>query len=271
MPSPTAPTILRVHVQEPPLRVVRAFSTAEGAALVHLHNVSGGVLSGDQLSLAAAVGAHARAQITSTGATRIYRQRENRTAATQVTDFTVQPGALLEYLPDMLIPFADSAYRQTTRIELGADAGLFYWEVVTPGREAKGEVFQYDQLQLDLDIWAEGRPLAIERMRLEPKRRPLTSLARLGSYRYFSTFYICRVGVAPSCWLTLEAQLTELANSLTVAGQVIWGVSTLRAHGLLVRGVSQSNRLLTPMLLRFWQLAKQELYQAAAVLPRKIY
>ena len=61
------------------------------------------------------------------------------------------------------------------------------------------------------------------------------------------------------------------SNSLTVAGQVIWGVSTLRAHGLLVRGVSQSNRLLTPMLLRFWQLAKQELYQAAAVLPRKIY
>ena len=253
------------------MRVVRAFCADDGAALVHLHNVSGGVLGGDQLWLEAEVGANARAQITSTGATRIYRQRENRTVARQITRFAVQPGALLEYLPDMLIPFAASAYQQTTRIELGADAGLFYWEVVTPGREAKGESFQYDLLQLDLDILAEGRPLAVERMRLEPKLRPLTSLARLGPYRYFSTFYICRVGVAPSCWLTLEAQLTELANSLTVLGEVVWGVSTLRAHGLVVRGVSQANRLLTPMLPRFWQVAKQALYQAAALLPRKIY
>lgn len=253
------------------MRVVRAFSSADGAALVHLHNVSGGVLGGDQLWVEAEVQANARAQITTTGATRVYRQRADGATASQVTHFAVQQGALLEYLPDMLIPFSQARYQQKTRIELGPDAGLFYWEVVAPGREAKQELFAYDQLRLDLDIWAGQRPLARERVQLEPKRWPVTALARLGPFRYYGTFYICRVGIAAPRWLALETELTTLANQLTSPGEVVWGVSTLAAHGLVVRAVSQTNRLLTPMLPHFWQLAKQALYQTDAIMPRKIY
>ena len=40
-------TVLAASHQEPPLRVVRAFPLADGAALVHLHNVSGGLLGGE--------------------------------------------------------------------------------------------------------------------------------------------------------------------------------------------------------------------------------
>jgi len=269
--TPEAKTILRVQVQTPPLRVVRAFAAADGAALVHLHNVSGGVLGGDQLDVAADVGPGARAQITSTGATRVYRHRLGRAVATQTVHLTVGMGGLLEYLPDSIIPFAQACYRQTTRIELAADAGLFYWEVVTPGREASGESFQYDLLQLDLDIVAAERPLIIERVQLEPKQRPLTSWARLGDYRYYASFYACRVGVAPRQWLALETQLTELASNFTAPGAVSWGVSTLPAHGLVVRGLSNSSRLLTTGLLHFWRFAKKELYQAEAILPRKVY
>jgi len=269
--GPEAKTILRVQVQTPPLRVVRAFTAADGAALVHLHNVSGGVLGGDQLDLTADIGPDARAQITSTGATRVYRHRPGRAVATQTVNLTVQTGALLEYLPDTIIPFAQACYRQTIRIELAADAGLFYWEVVAPGREASGEFFQYDLLQLDLDIMADKRPIAIERVQLEPKQRPLNSRARLGDYRYYGSFYACRTGVAPRRWLALETKLAELANEITTPDEVTWGVSTLPAHGLVVRGLSNSSRLITAGLPHFWRLAKQELYQAEAILPRKVY
>lgn len=253
------------------MRIVRAFTGDDGAALVHLHNVSGGVLGGDHLVVEAELGSHARALLTTTGATRVYRQRTDQAEAVQITRFVIRQGALLEYLPDPLIPFADARYRQTTQIELGPDAGLFYWEVVTPGREARGEVFQYASLRLDLDILTPNRPIAVERVHLEPAQRPLSSLVRLGAYRYYATFYICRVGVAANIWLALETQLTELAQSLTERGEVVWGVSTLSAHGLVVRGVSRTNRRLAPLLPRFWQLAKKELYAAEAVLPRKIY
>src|SRR5258708_39478074 len=68
-------TAMRVVEQTPPLRVIRAFAIDNGAALVHLHNVSGGVLGGDQLHTDVMVAANARAQITTTSATRVYRRR----------------------------------------------------------------------------------------------------------------------------------------------------------------------------------------------------
>ncbi len=55
---------LRILQQDPPWKVVRAFGN-----LVHLHNVSGGILAGDRLSLQ--VDALAPLLITTTGATRL--------------------------------------------------------------------------------------------------------------------------------------------------------------------------------------------------------
>jgi urease accessory protein len=270
-PAPHAATILHVQAQEPPLRVVRAFSAADGSAFVHLHNLSGGVLGGDELTLRAEIGPQARVQLTSTGATRVYRQRTAQPEAVQTNDLRIHAGGLLEYLPDVLIPYAQARYRQTTRINLGSDAGLFYWEIVTPGREARGEIFAYERVQLDLDIHATGRPIALERVVLEPQLRPLTSSVRLNHYRYYGSFYACRVGVAASQWSMLEAQLDDLGRSLSVAGESIWGVSTLPAHGLVIRGAALTSRCLLQGVLRCWQVAKRELYGTEALLPRKIY
>ncbi len=263
-------TRLTVMEQLPPLKVVRAFQQSDGAALAHLHNLSGGVLGGDRLEMVVTVGAEARAQLTTTGATRLYRSRGEAAISSQHNYYTVGENALLEYLPDPLIPFAGSLYQQETRIELAPGAGLFWWETVAPGREAHGELFDYELLQLQVDIFAGARPVAIERVRLEPKRVKLTSLARLGEYRYFSTFYICRVGLEAARWLELEAILSETARQLSCGGEILWGVSTLPAHGLVVRALSLTSRAIPPGLLQFWKLAKRELFGQEAIPPRKV-
>jgi urease accessory protein len=264
-------TILARCEQQPPLRVIRAFPLNDGGALVHLHNVSGGVLGGDQLEISVEVGEQAYAQLTSTSATRLYRSRPHTPPARQTMTIKVGDGGLLEYLPDPLIPFAGSRYQQTTSIELGNDAGLFWWETVSPGRMARGELFAYDLLHLDLDIATQGKPLAIERVRLEPQHRPLTSPARLGLYRYFSSFYICRVGLPEATWSSLERTLSELAQQLSHPGDSIWGVSTLTAHGLIIRALSCHGRDIAPGLLAFWRETKRTLYGREAIPPRKIY
>src|SRR5216684_1391809 len=148
-------TILAESEQQLPLRIVRAFQLDDGGALVHLHNLSGGVLGGDHLDLTVEVGPGAVAQVTSTGATRIYRSRKNAAPAQQRLQIRIEEEGLVEYLPDQLIPFAGSSYRQETRIELGANAGLFWWETVAPGREAHNEMFAYDLLQLK--TWISAR------------------------------------------------------------------------------------------------------------------
>src|SRR5258707_211434 len=146
--------------ERPPLRVVRAFARHDGSALVHLHNLSGGVLGGDRLDLNVTLGPNANAQITTTGATRVYRCRPDSGAAQQITDITVGDGATLEYLPDPVIPFAGSRYAQRTRVTMGRDAGLFWWETFAPGRD--GETFAYASLAAQVEIRAAGRLCARE-------------------------------------------------------------------------------------------------------------
>jgi urease accessory protein len=183
----------------------------------------------------------------------------------------VQEGGLLEYLPDPVIPFAGSRYRQCTRIELATGAGLFWWETIAPGREARKEVFGYKQLQLEAEISAQGKSLAIERVKIEPQRCSPTSLIQLGSYPYFSSFYICKVGLEAGHWLRLEEQLSILAQELSRPEDICWGVSTLVRHGLLVRAVSRRGREIASGLVAFWRAAKLVLYGQEAILPRKIY
>lgn len=264
-------TQLMIREQHPPLQVIRAFPLSAGGALVHMHNNSGGVLGGDQLALDVEVGPGARAQLTSTGATRLYRSRPGVHAAAQTCTIRVHEGALLEYLPDPLIPFSGSRYQQHTRIVLENSAGLFWWETVAPGRMARGEQFGYEQLFLDLHISAQGRSIAIERLKLEPQCRVLSSQARLGPYSHFCSFYICRVGLEAMRWSNLEKELGALAQELSCPGKLSWGVSTLVAHGLVIRAVSCQGRYIPPGLLAFWRAAKRYLYDEEPVPPRKIY
>lgn len=271
VPVAGGPTRLRALEQYPPLRVVRPFSLPGGGVLIHLHNISGAVLGGDRLATELCLQEGARVQVTTTGATRIYRHRPSEGCAEQVTRCTIGQGALLEVLPDPLIPYAGSQYRQKTSYELAEGAGLLAWELITPGREAHGERFAYDTLELHTTIHGCGAPLAQERICLQPRVRPLDSPMRLGRYGCMAAFYACKTGAAPEVWAQLERELGELAEHKSCAGEIVWGASALPADGVVVRGLSRTQRQLAAGLPLFWSAARQFLYGEAAIMPRKLY
>ncbi len=266
----TGSSFLLFSEQEPPLRVVRAFTLDDGSALAHLHNVSGGLLGGDQLLLQVQIGPSANVQLTSTGATRIYRDPEGFSATTQVNKITVEKNGLLEYLPDQIIPFAAARFRQQTSIHLEEGAGLFWWEILAPGREARGELFAYEQVEMSTDVLALGRRIALESIRLTPGENAVSSLARLGPYRYCATFFICRVGLDPSVWRASEEYLRGVTGRLTQAGETLWGISTLMAHGLIVRCLARRGHGVLRGLQAIWRAAKLHLYGCDAIPPRKV-
>lgn len=264
-------TVLSRSHQQAPLQIVRAFKLADGAALVHLHNISGGLLSGDELRMNCDVHSAAAAQITTTGATRVYRSADCGHECVQTNTITIAEGALLEYVPDPIIPFAHARLRQRTTIHLAANAGLFWWDILAPGREARGEVFAYDCVEMQTEVIANGTPIAIDHVCLEPGRRDVISVARLGAYRYWTTFYICRVGDNPRQWLSLEAHLRAVMTAFATDGDARWAVSTLANDGLVVRGASLYCRDAISGLQEIWRAAKRVLYGRESIPPRKIH
>ena len=69
-------------------------------------------------------------------------------------EFSVGDGALLEYLPDAVIPYAGSRHMQRTEIRLGRGSTLFWWEILAPGRLAAGERFAFERLRVQTEVYA---------------------------------------------------------------------------------------------------------------------
>jgi len=267
-------TRLRIAEQDPPWKLVRAFELANGGALVHLHNVSGGILSGDHLLLDIDVAAGASAQITTTGATRLYRHRAGAADSAQHTSISVGDGALLEYLPDAIIPYAGSRHTQTTEITLLQNATLFWWETLAPGRQAMGEKFAFEKFAVKTRVFCKKTPLFLDDFTLDPRAKPLDAAARLGGYSHLANFYAFQTGRPPAAWRELENLLNEFAagaSKKTATSSSIWGASTLAGDGVIVRGLSHTARDLPATLARFWRIARRFLTGEDAVLPRKVY
>jgi urease accessory protein len=260
-----------VKRQDPPWRVVRAFVAPGGGRLVHLHNVSGGVLAGDRLSLDVEVKAGAAAQITTTGATRLYRHRAGAADSEQQARFSVGEGALLEYLPDVVIPYAGSRHFQRAEFRLGSGASLYWWEVLAPGRLASGERFAFERLCVKTEIYAGSRPVLREDFLLEPGRNNLTAITRISEYSYLASLCVVQEGRLATFWRGLEDQMTEIAKRRTRHGQEIWGASTLATDGLMVRGLSRTGCFLGDALVEFWRAARLIVTGTEAAPPRKIY
>ena len=263
-------TRLHCRQQDPPWKVVRAFPNPTGESLVHLNNVSGGVFGGDCLRLHIEVGRNAAAQITTTGATRVYRPREHAADAVQTSEIHVAEGALLEYLPDPVIPFRDARFEQSTEVDLAPGATLLWWEILAPGRVASGESFAYASLRVHTRIRSQGRPIYIDRMRFVPRQGDLSSLARFGNFRYLASFMICRSSERAGTWIELEVLLRQIAQQRSHDG-ALWGATALTADGLLVRGLCHSGLHIMEDLVCFWSAAKHYLCGRAAAPPRRTF
>jgi len=239
---------LRVLRQDPPWKVVRAFGP-----LVHLHNVSGGILAGDRLALNVEV--DAPMLITTTGATRLYRHRAGAEDSEQRINISIGEGAVLEYLPDPLIPFAGSRHSQRTSISLGRHATLFWWEVLA-------NTFAFERLQISSGIDVCGKPVVREDFVLEPSKRPLTSPVRMAQATHLSSFYVLSEGKTKAFWQDLADRFRELVPET-------WGVSTLAAGGVIARGLS--NRHSPKLLDSLRNQASLSITGRPAVPPRKVY
>jgi urease accessory protein len=260
-----------VERQDPPWKVVRAFALPESGAMVHLHNVSGGVLAGDRLALDVEVEAGASAQITTTGATRLYRHRAGAADSEHHARFSIGDGALLEYLPDALIPYAGSRHLQRTEIHLGRGATLFWWEVLAPGRLAAGERFAFERLRIQTDIYVGPRPVLRENFLLEPARKGLSSIARMHQYSHLASLCAVREGEPPELWRKLENRLNEFARQQARPEEAVWGASALVSDGIVVRGLAMSGRFIHDPLIQFWRTARLAITGSEPVPPRKTY
>lgn len=240
----------------PPLQVLRAHHLdpiVPDLAYVTVTSPAGGVLGGDRLEVAVHVGPAARLHVSTPSATRLYRMPT--VGAELRTQLCVEAGAYLEYLPDPYIPFAGSRFTSRTTVEIADDATLLLWEIVAPGRAARGEILRFDRFESVLEI---GRPgegaLAVDAVILDSRER-LEAPGLLGGFAAVGTLTVVRRGFGPDA---IRGALEALDPARTMAG-----ASSLPADsGAWLRVLAPDTRSVSEALRTAFEAVRRDLLGA---------
>jgi urease accessory protein len=158
-------SVLAERRRQGPLAVQRAFYPEGEVAHCYLLHPPGGVVGGDSLAVRVRVDPGAHALITAPGAAKLYRSAGP--AADIAQELRVAAGGTLEWLPPETILFQGARARVSTRVRLETGARFLGWELQCLGRPAVGERFRRGSADLALSIERDGRPLLLERLRID--------------------------------------------------------------------------------------------------------
>jgi urease accessory protein len=151
-PGPRGSTVTRAYA-ESPLKWLTPV-TRGAAAWVFASSYGGGLVGGDHLDVDVEVAAGATAFLSTQASTKVYRSAAG--ASTQLAA-RVGRGGLLVSLPDPVVCFAASEYRQTQAFAIDASAGLVALDWMTSGRRGSGERWAFDAYASTTSLRIGGR------------------------------------------------------------------------------------------------------------------
>ncbi len=111
------------------------------ASWIYTSTYGGGLVDGDAMSLNVTIGAGACAFLSTQASTKVYRSPRGTNVEMSAD---VRDDGLLIVVPDPVVCFAASRYRQVQRVHLASRAGLVLVDWVTSGRRASGERWVFD-------------------------------------------------------------------------------------------------------------------------------
>jgi urease accessory protein len=185
-------TSIKNQFYKTPLCIKRALyleETCPEMAYIYIISPSGGILQGDRYRIDISLENSAISHITTQSASRIYKMNKN--FGTQIINLNVNKGCYLEFIPDQLIPFKDSRYYQVSNIKVHESATCIYSEILTPGRVASNESFEYDICYMKVRALDHLNKLRlIDIAKLEPKKENIKSFGIMDNYDIFGNVYI---------------------------------------------------------------------------------
>ena len=233
-----------------------------GMPFIMVLQQGGGMLQGDRYRLDISCGEGAAIHVTSQSATKLYKCDDN--FITQIVTITAGKDSVVEYLPDMTIPYRNSRFFQRLDLHIDPEATVIVGEVLTAGRIAMGERHDYDIYFAQTNAYApDGRLLAVDTVKLQPPAGSVESPALFGPYDAFGVLSVFSRKL-PLPQLTRVVR-EALAADTVVARKAIAGVSELpNASGISVRILGTSGAVAEHARRVAWSAARQALLNVPA-------
>jgi urease accessory protein len=253
-------TVITKQFSQVPLQIQRALypeRSLPGMAYLYVISPSGGILQGDRYRTDILLKNKATVHMTTQGATRIYSMNSN--SASQMLNITVDENCYLEYIPDQIIPYKNSRYYQKVNLNIHDNSTLVYSEILTPGRVAMGESFEYDICFLRTHSKNQEKKIRfLENTKIEPKKQRLKDFGILGDYRITGTVYI----------LTRKENVIELEDVINKEIRnttgVFVGTSILPDEsGIIIRILGNTTDSIFDVIFKILEISRKKIIGAS--------
>jgi urease accessory protein len=245
------------HYQRAPLHLYRPIYLDDGRpdmAFLFLQQFGDGLVQGDRYRIDIECEPGSATHVTTQAATNVFRARQN--FASQLVNLNVAARAVLEYMPDPVVPFGGSRLFQRTCVTLDPEGTVILGETLLPGRVAHDEAHAYDIHWTETEVRRPDEELLFaDVIRLNPRAgESPRSVGLLGAHDVIAALYVISA-------LTDPAHMTALLRTaLTGCPEVLPGVSELpNGCGVAVKLLGSTSKAVHAALRIAWNAARLEL------------
>lgn len=260
-------TRVRREYQRAPLHIYRPIYLDPGRpdmAFIFVQQSGDGLVQGDRYRVDIDCAGGAAAHITTQAATKVFATRQN--FATQLVSLDAGAGAVVEYLPDPVVPCRGSRLFQRTRVTAGPGSTVILGETLLPGRVAHHEAHVYDLYWAETEVRdPDGTLLFADVLRLRPGNGDdPSSLGLFGAHDVIATLYVITARSEPGALVAL------LRRALAACPDVLAGVSELpNDSGATVRLLGHTSKAVLAAQRTAWNAARLALLGVPAPNLRK--
>lgn len=217
------------HVfQKPPLKASRElYEGKDPTATVYIMESSGGMVAGDRNDITVKLATDSKVRLTQQSALKIYPSYTGETCFYKI-DVEMGARSRLEWMPEVIIPFVDAKFQVDTTLRVANDATILWGEILAPGREKRGEVFNYESFRSNFKIFVEDELIAFDSLHFSPREVNLGSVGVLEGAMYIGSIWL----VSPSAG---EIDIRAIQETLSVENGLNASMTRLEGNAIHCR------------------------------------
>ena len=175
-----------------PYKIMMPFEKENGGIQIMPLCASAGIMAGDSQEFSYHVKEGADMEVLSQSFEKIHKMDEGSAART--IEVQVDKNATLYYYPQPVIPFAQSAFDSKMTIHLEDETSkLFLLEIISCGRNAHEERFQYRRFSSKVLLYRGEKLIYRDNTRYEPDKMPMEGIGLYEGYTHMANLFLSKL------------------------------------------------------------------------------
>lgn len=233
----------------------------DAQACYYIMNPGGGYVDGDRYKIEIQLSKQAELLLTTQSATKIYKT-PNRPVIQEV-NITLTEGSILEYLPDPIIGYRNSRYKQKTVVHMEQGTCYIATDIITSGWDSEGTLFSYDLLDLNTEVYLGERLVVADHIRLTPRSQSVCEIGLLEGYTHFGTMLV----IGDRADADFLSRLGDSLESKELTSK--YGLSLLSVSGFTLRVLAHTTQDVEKVFNLCHTLIRREWFGKPPVFLRK--